>query len=94
MKADDRWPAPASESIIVAGSSGVAIVQSFEKLRVEARLESLCEKGCRHVWDDIDALERGEELTETRDLSGEERRWLLIELKQIMAVYQGRCTVD
>lgn len=69
-------------------------MQSFETLRVEARLEALCEKGCRHVWNDIDALERGEELNETHGLSDEERRWLLAELKQIMSVYQGRCAVD
>jgi hypothetical protein len=65
-----------------------------DKYRLEARLETLCEKGCRHVWGDIDALERGEELPETRDLNSEERRWLLRELKQVMAVYAGRCAAD
>jgi hypothetical protein len=70
----------------------VAGVQSFEKLRLEARLESLCEKGCRHVWRDIEALERGDVLIETQDLSPAERRWLLAELKQIMAVYGDRCS--
>jgi len=69
-------------------------MESFEKLRLEARLESLCEKGCRYVWQDIETLERGEELTETRDLSVAERRWLLAELKQIMSVYSGRCSTD
>jgi hypothetical protein len=69
-------------------------VESFEKVRLEARLESLCEKGCRYVWKDIDALERGEELKETRDLSPAERRWLLAELKLIMSVYSERCSVD
>jgi len=69
-------------------------MESFERLRLEARLESLCEKGCRHVWQDIDCLERGEEMAETRDLSAAERRWLLAELKQIMSVYSGRCSVD
>ena len=61
---------------------------------VEARLESLCEKGCRHVWSDIAALERGESLPETRDLSPEEVRRLLAELKQVMAVYGARCSAD
>ena len=64
----------------------------FEKYRLEDRLEALCEKGCRHVWKDIDALERGEDLPETRDLSPEECRLLLHELKQIMAVYSDRCS--
>lgn len=62
--------------------------------RLQARLESLCAKGCRRVWEDIDALERGEELSETRDLSAQERSWLLAELKLIMSVYGDRCTVE
>lgn len=62
------------------------------KYRLEARLEALCEKGCRQVRQDIDALERGEDLPETRDLGGEERGWLLRELKQVMAVYADRCS--
>jgi hypothetical protein len=61
---------------------------------LQARLESLCAKGCRRVWEDIDALERGEELSETRDLSAQERSWLLAELKLIMSVYGDRCTVE
>jgi len=64
----------------------------FDRYRVEDRLEALCEKGCRRVWSDIDALERGQDLPETRDLSAEERRLLLHELKQIMAVYADRCS--
>jgi hypothetical protein len=69
-------------------------VESYQRLRLEARLEALCEKGCRHVWQDIDALERGEPLKETHGLNDEERGWLLHELKQIMAVYRDRCSVD
>ena len=67
-------------------------MESIDKYRLEARLEALCEKGCRRVWRDIDALERGEDLAETRGLSPEERRWLLREIKQVMAVYSGRCS--
>jgi hypothetical protein len=66
----------------------------FDRYRLESRLEALCEKGCRRVWQDIDALERGEDLPETRGLSAEERRLLLQELKQVMAVYAGRCSVS
>jgi hypothetical protein len=61
---------------------------------LEARLESLCEKGCRRVWADIAALERGDSLPETRDLTPPEVRWLLAELKQVMAVYGARCSAD
>lgn len=62
--------------------------------RIEARLESMCEKGCRRVWGDIAALERGESLPETQDLNPGEIRWLLAELKQVMAVYGARCSAD
>jgi hypothetical protein len=61
---------------------------------LEARLEALCQKGCRHVWGDIAALERGESLPETRDLTAAEVLWLLAELKQVMAVYGARCSAD
>jgi len=57
---------------------------------LEARLERICEKGCRQVWDDIAVLEGGGELAETADLNGRERAWLLAELKSVMAVYGGR----
>lgn len=69
-------------------------MDTFEKYRLESRLEALCEKGCRRVWQDIDALERGEDLPETRGLSVAECRALLRELKQVMAVYANRCSAD
>ena len=59
---------------------------------LEARLEAMCQKGCRLVWGDIAALERGDPLPETRDLTAVEVRWLLAELKQVMSVYGARCT--
>jgi hypothetical protein len=72
----------------------VQAVEVTDRYRLESRLEALCEKGCRQVWQDIEILERGQELPETAELSPDERRWLLRELKQIMAVYQDRCTPD
>jgi hypothetical protein len=59
---------------------------------LEARLETLCQKGCRQVWGDIAALERGDPLPQTQDLTPGEVRWLLAELKQVMAVYGDRCS--
>ena len=60
--------------------------------RVETCVESLCHKGCKSVWGDIEALERGAELPETRYLTRHERAAVLSELKAIMAVYnQGSC---
>ena len=69
-------------------------MESFDKYRLESRLEALCEKGCRRVWQDMEAIERGDDLPETRDLSTDERRTLLHELRQVMAVYADRCSVD
>jgi hypothetical protein len=59
---------------------------------LEARLETLCQKGCRLVWSDIAALERGDALPETQGLTPLEVRWILAELKQVMSVYGARCT--
>ena len=71
-------------------------MSAFDDFRfeLEARLELMCQKGCRRVWLDIEALETGQELPETRGLDREQQRWLLAELKQVMAVYSGRCSVD
>ncbi|UHD15929.1 hypothetical protein [Thiocapsa bogorovii] len=66
-------------------------MQTLEQCRVDARIEAVCRKGCSQVRQDIAALEAGAQLPETRDLSEEERRALLRELKQIMAVYGDAC---
>ena len=62
--------------------------------RVEARVEAVCQKGCRQVRRDIETLIGGGEIAETRGLSPGERRLLLAELEQIMAVYGETCSVD
>ena len=67
---------------------------ALQKPLLEVRLESICEKGCKRVWDDIATLERGDQLQETRDLDNAERAWLLRELKAVMAVYGERCRLD
>ena len=60
--------------------------------RVERCVENLCQKGCRAVWADIDALESGRRPPELDGLSSTELRAVLTELKQVMAVYEGTCT--
>ncbi len=62
--------------------------------RVEACLEKLCKKGCRSVWGYIDTLEDGRQLAETRDLNPYEVELLVDELKEVMAVYEGSCSVS
>jgi hypothetical protein len=60
---------------------------------VEKCVERLCQKGCQAVWADIDALEAGEQLSETRNLGPAEIAAVLAELKAVMAVYKGTCKV-
>ena len=61
---------------------------------VEQCVESLCLKGCRAVWSDIDALEAGDALPATAGLSRQEVRAVIAELRAVMAVYQGSCGAD
>lgn len=58
---------------------------------VEQCVENLCQKGCRAVWSDIDALESGKHLPEVTGLSTGEIREVIDELKTVMAVYEGTC---
>jgi hypothetical protein len=67
--------------------------QSVDYCRIEARIEAICGRGCVHVRRDIATLEAGAQLPETLDLSEDERRLLLAELKQIMAVYGDFCRI-
>ena len=65
-----------------------------DKKDVDSCIERLCQKGCRAVWDDIAALERGDPLPETQGLAGDEISIVLNELKAVMAVYEGTCSAD
>lgn len=59
--------------------------------RVDQCVERLCQKGCRAVWSDIDALEAGRSLPEAAGLSPGEVKAVIRELKAVMAVYRGTC---
>jgi len=75
---------------------GVSIASAMKSRVVESCVEHLCKKGCKAVWKDIAVLEEGERLPETRQLSSEENRAVLRELKAIMSVYDksGSCKTD
>ncbi len=75
-------------------SEAEAFVRSLEDSRVEARVEALCQKGCRQVRRAIAALEAGAELPETEGLDPGARALVLADLKQIMAVYGDACRLD
>lgn len=80
--------------IIPTDGSGGSTLAALQKPILEVRVETICERGCRLVWDAIEQLDRGEHLPETADLSPSERDWVLAELKSVMAVYGDRCRVD
>jgi hypothetical protein len=67
---------------------------ALQKPVLEVRVETICERGCRRVWDAIETLEEGGDLPETLDLAPDERAWVLAELKTVMAVYGERCRLD
>ncbi len=62
--------------------------------RVDQCLEMLCGKGCSAVWRDIAALEAGQRLPETQDLSVAEQQEVLVQLKSVMSVYHNSCSMD
>jgi len=61
--------------------------------RVDHCVEALCQKGCRNVWGDIEALESGKPLAEAEGLSDAEIQAVISELKAVMSVYKGTCSV-
>jgi len=59
---------------------------------VDHVVETLCLKGCKALWSDIERMESGQILPELESLDGKQRRLVLLEIKKIMAVYKGSCT--
>ncbi len=66
----------------------------MDRKRIDSTVEAVCHKGCKRVWDDIEALEQGGDLPETRSLNDVERKAVLEELKTIMEVYSGTCAAN
>lgn len=56
---------------------------------IERYLEQLCQQGCDKVYEHIDALQAGRQLSEIGPLSPDERQFLLVELQSIMAIYES-----
>jgi len=61
--------------------------------RVDRCVEALCQKGCSAVWGEIEALESGVSLPETQGLTPTEVQAVIAELKAVMSVYKGSCSV-
>lgn len=56
-------------------------------LKINQRIEAVCEAGCDAVRASIQTLESGNKAVLTDDLSPEECQQVLFELKTIMSVY-------
>ena len=56
-------------------------------LKINQRIEAVCEAGCDAVRASIQTLESGNKVALTDDLSPEECKRVLTELKSIMSVY-------
>ena len=68
---------------------------TIDRQRVDHCVEILCDRGCRAVWADIERLEAGMSLPETTELTEDERRAVLQELKSVMSVYGPEgCSTD
>jgi len=56
-------------------------------LKINQRIEAVCEAGCEAVRASILSLEAGHQVALTSDLSPKESQQVLTELKAIMSVY-------
>ena len=56
-------------------------------LKINQRIEAVCEAGCEAVRASITSLEAGHQVALTNDLTPEECQQVLIELKSLMSVY-------
>jgi hypothetical protein len=61
--------------------------------KIEQCVEAICNRGCQSVRDDIALLEQGKVVPETEGFSVEEGDQVLVELKNIMAVYGDSCRI-
>jgi hypothetical protein len=61
--------------------------------KIELCVETICNKGCQFVRDDIQLLEQGKIPSGADHLSADERSVVLTELKNIMAVYGDVCRI-
>jgi len=61
---------------------------------VDHAVEILCLKGCKALWEDIELMEKGQVLPELQTLDMQQQKHVLREIKSIMAVYKGSCSLD
>ena len=88
--------------MIIKGAGGCGIIRALQTAgcvgamnrgRIEESVERLCQKGCKALWSDIELMDRGKVPPELRELDERERAEVLREIKSIMAVYKGTCSL-
>jgi hypothetical protein len=62
---------------------------STDRRIIEARVTTICERGCVRVREVIATLQQGRDAPETRGIRDDERMQILHELESIMAVYDA-----
>ncbi len=65
----------------------------MNKEKIDLCIDIICHKGCKNVRSDIISLENGKNISEIEELTLEESKIVLKELKDIMDVYKSRCTI-
>ncbi|OOZ39999.1 hypothetical protein BOW53_09455 [Solemya pervernicosa gill symbiont] len=61
--------------------------------KIDHCVEQLCQRGCREVTLIIEQLDAGEAVEGTDHLDGSERHAVAEELRSIMSVYDGPCSI-
>ena len=62
------------------------------RARVNHCIDNICQLGCDGVRNTIAAIEKGETPEQVSSLNGEDKRHVLTELKDIMAIYDAEDT--
>ncbi len=65
----------------------------MNRKRIDDCVEQLCQKGCKALWRDIEQMDHGFILPELEHLEPDERAEVEREIKSIMAVYKGSCSL-
>jgi len=61
---------------------------------VDQAVETLCQKGCKALWADLELMEHGQVLPELKALDAHQQQQVFKEIKSIMTVYEGSCNLD
>ncbi|WP_419609467.1 hypothetical protein [Thiolapillus sp.] len=61
---------------------------------MDQAVETLCLKGCKALWADLERMEEGRVLPELEALDAHQQQQVFKEIKSIMAVYKGSCSLE